>query len=60
MTHAVTKGAFEMRTENGPAHVRGWIEVSESGAALVLRIGGELEPGTVLCVEGASSAQAPR
>ena len=40
-----------MRTEDGPAHVRGWIEVSESGAALVLRIGGELDAASRISIE---------
>ena len=40
-----------MKTEDGPAHVRGWIEVSESGAALVLRIGGELDAASRVSIE---------
>jgi anti-sigma B factor antagonist len=39
------------RYEDGPAHVRGWIEVSESGAALVLRIGGELDAASRKSIE---------
>lgn len=40
-----------MRLEDGPAHVRGWIEVSESGTSLVLRIGGELDAASRTSIE---------
>jgi anti-sigma B factor antagonist len=42
-----------MTLEAVPANVRGWIEVSESGAALVLRIGGELDAATRDSIEPA-------
>jgi anti-sigma B factor antagonist len=53
-----------MRTDEGAARVKGWIEVSESGAVLVLRIGGELdaasrasiEPAVMTATASASSA----
>jgi len=34
-----------------PAHVNGWIEVSEQGATLVLRIGGELDAASSRSLE---------
>ena len=40
-----------MGLEDGPAHVRGWIEVSESGTSLVLRIGGELDAASRTSIE---------
>jgi anti-sigma B factor antagonist len=40
-----------MKLDDGPAHVRGWIEVSESGTALVLRIGGELDAASRNSIE---------
>jgi stage II sporulation protein AA (anti-sigma F factor antagonist) len=40
-----------MTIEAVPAYVDGWIEVSEPGAALVLRIGGELDGDSRRTVE---------
>jgi anti-sigma B factor antagonist len=34
-----------------PAHVNGWIEVSEQGATLILRIGGELDTASCKVIE---------
>jgi anti-sigma B factor antagonist len=34
-----------------PAHVNGWIEVSEQGATLILRIGGELDAASCKVIE---------
>jgi anti-sigma B factor antagonist len=34
-----------------PAHVNGWIEVSEQGATLILRIGGELDTASCRVIE---------
>ena len=42
-----------MKTDEGPARVNGWIEVSESGTALVLRIGGELDAASRISIEPA-------
>jgi anti-sigma B factor antagonist len=39
-----------------PAEVNGWIEVSEQGAMLVLRIGGELDRATRDSIEPAVAA----
>jgi anti-sigma B factor antagonist len=40
-----------MTLEAVPAHVNGWIEVSEQGATLVLRIGGELDAASRKAIE---------
>ena len=40
-----------MKLESGPARVNGWIEVAEPGAALVLRIHGELDAASRLEIE---------
>ena len=42
-----------MKPDQGAARVNGWIEVSESGAALVLRIGGELDAASRRSIEPA-------
>ena len=42
-----------MSIDEGPVRVKGWIEVSESGAVLVLRMGGELDAASRLAIEPA-------
>ena len=42
-----------MALEGGPAHVRAWIEISESGATLVIRVGGELDASNRADIEPA-------
>jgi anti-sigma B factor antagonist len=45
-----------MTLEAVPAHVNGWIEVSEQGATLVLRIGGELDAASCKTIEPTMTA----
>jgi anti-sigma B factor antagonist len=45
-----------MTLEAVPAHVNGWIEVSEQGATLVLRIGGELDAASCKAIEPTMTA----